>query len=157
MEFKNIEDKKLKRLVDNLITNIEFGEHHRIHGSEQAMIESAEAKELLEILQATNNKKNQMLKDLIEQAKALLNETKNKVEALKSINNEELAVINEIKDNYHRLPNGILTYNEIYFKDRINLLILLGLTSNISSDQEILMKETEWEGYEQYKKNTKKK
>lgn len=156
MEFTTIKTKKLRNEVNNVITFIEFGEHFRIYEMENLILEVEKAEEGLEAIKSLGKLKNSYIDDFVKKLEQYIKISREKVKTLKDLSFEENEMLNDIKANYHRLPNGTLTYNVEYFKSRLPLLRGAKLTSEISEREEDIMKESKWEGYEWYKKDKRK-
>lgn len=142
-KFTTIKDEVLKKQVNSIILNVAFQEEDQLSSLESIERNLVELEEVLklmlmgdvkvlkdDVIETTNN----LLKHQITQLKQqITHQNKLKEVALNEIK-AQTPFIEELRANYKVLENGYITYNEQYFKDRINLYAVSGLTNEVTKD-----------------------
>lgn len=143
-KFTTIKDEALKKKAINIIVNVAFKEEDQIEEYNKIGNNIEMINEFMEIL--TNSGKVRLNKDglvesdspLLKQQYTALVQQLNHQNKLYKITEEQLELqqdfIKELQSNYELLPNGYVQFNEEYFKDRINIYDVSGLTVDITKD-----------------------
>lgn len=143
IKFTTIKDEELKQKSINIILNVAFQEEDQLNQLsiiKNNIRELEEVSKLLQMGEVTIDEfniaksENKLLShQLTEITKQLKHQKELKQITLQQLD-DQIEFIEELKSNYKISSTGYVTFNEEYFRSRMNIYYIAGFTSEITKD-----------------------
>lgn len=147
MSFKTITDKAFKKEVDNVIDKVLFSNFFKDVEVKRMDDEIKEVDFLtLEVEKIQDIHKDELgsgkvTEVMLHQLKEIQKNQKERVKSKEFAYELEEQLFNEINENFTTFKDGYRSYNEQYFRDRINLFRLMDFTRDFTNEEKLLQKE----------------
>lgn len=148
MSFKTIIDKAFKKEVDNVIDKVLFSNFFKDVEVKRMEDEIKEVDFLtLEVEKIQDIHKDELgsgkvTEVMLQQLKEIQKNQKERVKSKEFAYELEEQLFNEINENFTTFKDGYRSYNEQYFRDRINLFRLMDFTRDFTKEEIILQEKT---------------
>lgn len=152
MSFKTITDKAFKKEVDNVIDKVLFSNFFKdveVKRMDDEIIEVDFLTLEIEKIQDIHKDKlgsGKVTEVMLQQLKEIQKNQKERVESKEFAYLLEKRLFDEINENfnqrhYKHIQDAYRSYNEQYFRDRINLFRLMDFTRDFTNEEKLLQKE----------------